>query len=69
MSLWSSYRGLSPKTRAGVGVGILLWGTIGLYFSDAAGERIGIKPTETDKDNLARMTPRIHVVDRDDTKR
>ncbi|KAL1899088.1 hypothetical protein Sste5346_003010 [Sporothrix stenoceras] len=68
MSLWSSYNGLSPKTRMGVGIGILVWGTIGLYFSDAAGDKMGIKPTEADKEALAKMTPKIHVIDRPDTK-
>ncbi|CAK7228545.1 hypothetical protein SCUCBS95973_006919 [Sporothrix curviconia] len=69
MSLWSSYRGLSPKTRIGVGIGVLLWGTIGLYASDAAADKMGMTPTEADKEALAKMTPRIHVIDRSDSQK
>ncbi len=62
----SSYRALSPRTRLGVGVGVLVWGTLGLYLSDAAADRMGMTPSEADKEALAKMTPRIHVVDRED---
>lgn len=30
---------------------------------------MGITPTEADKEALAKITPRIHVIDREDTKR
>ncbi|CAK7262845.1 hypothetical protein SEPCBS57363_000251 [Sporothrix epigloea] len=69
MSLWSSYRGLSARTRIGVGISVLLWGTFGLYATDAAADKMGMTPTTADKEALAKMTPRIHVIDRSDTQK
>ncbi|OAA54813.1 hypothetical protein SPI_08684 [Niveomyces insectorum RCEF 264] len=69
MSLWSSYRALSPRTRLGVGIGVLFWGVAGLYLSDAAADKMGMTPTEADKEALAKITPRIHVIDRQDRDR
>ncbi|EFX05203.1 hypothetical protein CMQ_3272 [Grosmannia clavigera kw1407] len=63
MSLWKSYRALSPTTRFGVGIGVLFWGTAGLYFSDSAADRMGMTPTEADRQSLDKMMPKIHVVD------
>ena len=54
-----AYKNLSPKTRIGVGVAIITWGVVGLYFSDRAEERFGYMPTEKDKEELRKYTPRI----------
>ncbi|KAK4130760.1 hypothetical protein BT67DRAFT_445381 [Trichocladium antarcticum] len=62
MSFWQSYRGLNSKARLGFGAGLLVWGFLGLQFSDKAGEKLGIVPTEADKAALDKMLPRIHVV-------
>jgi hypothetical protein len=59
-----AYKNLSPKTRAGLGVGIIAWGGIGLYLSDRAEEQFGFSPTAKDKEDLERLTPRITVVDK-----
>ncbi|KAI1186254.1 hypothetical protein F5B17DRAFT_431791 [Nemania serpens] len=64
MSLLQSFRNLSPKTRIGVGLGLLAWGAIGLQLSDRAEERY-FKPTEEDRAALHQLTPRITTVDRD----
>lgn len=50
----------------GVGFGIIAWGTVGLYLSDRAEDKFGYTPTEQDKEELRRMTPRIVSVDKED---
>ncbi|KAJ2987622.1 hypothetical protein NUW58_g4400 [Xylaria curta] len=47
MPLLQSFRNLSPKTRIGVGLGLLAWGAVGLQISDRTEERY-FKPTEED---------------------
>ncbi|KAL7627436.1 hypothetical protein AAE478_001629 [Parahypoxylon ruwenzoriense] len=59
-----SFRKLSPRTRIGVGLGLLAWGAIGLQLSDRAEERYGFTPTEEDKAALTKMVPRITAVDK-----
>lgn len=61
-----AYKNLSPRTRIGVGLSIIAWGLAGPYLSDAAESRLGYTPTDKDRDELERMTPRITAVDRDD---
>ncbi|KAI1276735.1 hypothetical protein F5Y07DRAFT_399179 [Xylaria sp. FL0933] len=63
MSPLQSFRNLSPRTRIGVGLGLLAWGVIGLQLSDRAEERY-FKPTEEDHAQLRQMAPRITTVDR-----
>jgi hypothetical protein len=33
------------------------------------GDRMGLKPTERDRDALEKLKPKIQVIDRDDSKR
>jgi hypothetical protein len=61
----STYRGLSSRTRVGLGVGLLAWSAVGLYLSDRAEEAFGFKPSEEDSAALNRMTPTISVVDKE----
>ncbi|KAI1306868.1 hypothetical protein F5Y03DRAFT_130392 [Xylaria venustula] len=63
MSPLQSFRNLSPKTRIGVGLGLLAWGVIGLQLSDRAEDRY-FKPTEEDRAQLRELAPRITTVDR-----
>ncbi|KAI0011276.1 hypothetical protein F4779DRAFT_615743 [Xylariaceae sp. FL0662B] len=69
MSLLQSFRNLSPRTRIGVGLGLLAWGFVGLQLSDRAEERFGLTPSEEDKAALRQLGPRITVVDRDNKER
>lgn len=62
-----TFRNLSPKTRIGVGLGLLAWGVVGLQLSDRAEERY-FKPTEEDRAALRQMAPQIVTVDRDDER-
>ncbi|KAI1626465.1 hypothetical protein EDD37DRAFT_348157 [Exophiala viscosa] len=51
MSLWSSYKSLSPKTRAALGVALMLNATAMLMFSDQIEDALGlsVKPDEQHK--------------------
>ncbi|KAI9746209.1 MAG: hypothetical protein M1818_000890 [Claussenomyces sp. TS43310] len=65
MSLWQSFKSLSPRTRLAVGCGLLAWGVLGPYMSDAAEKKLGFEPSQRDKDNLEAATPKIRLVERD----
>lgn len=60
-----AYQNLSSRTRLGVGAGILAWGVVGLYISDAAEDKLGLTPTEKDKEELDKWKPHLTVVDRE----
>lgn len=60
-----AYKGLSPKAKLGVGVGLLAWGVVGLYVSDHAEEKYGFTPSEKDKADLEMMKPKISFVDKE----
>ncbi|KUJ10240.1 uncharacterized protein LY89DRAFT_723501 [Mollisia scopiformis] len=64
-SMLQSFRNLSPRTRIGVGIAFLAWGTIGLYISDNAEKRLGFEATEKDREALGVVVPRITVVERE----
>jgi hypothetical protein len=59
-----SFRSLSPRGRLGVGLGLLAWGTIGLYLSDTTEKKLGLEPTEKDREALERVIPKITTVER-----
>ncbi|KAK5998469.1 hypothetical protein PT974_00848 [Cladobotryum mycophilum] len=59
-----AYQNLSSKTRLGVGIAVLAWGTAGLYISDRAEEKFGYTPTEQDKENLRNLAPKIITVEK-----
>ncbi|KAK0643497.1 hypothetical protein B0T16DRAFT_332226, partial [Cercophora newfieldiana] len=64
-----SYRNLSPRTRIGLGASLVLWGLAGPYLSDMLGDKMGFKPTESDRAALEKLKPKIQVIDRDDSRR
>ncbi|KAL3443975.1 hypothetical protein BJX65DRAFT_311282 [Aspergillus insuetus] len=66
MSLWSSYKSLSPKTRALFGVGVIAWASIGLWTSSQVEEAMGMVPTAAEQAELDRkMAIRISRVDKE----
>ncbi|QMW35340.1 hypothetical protein G4B84_010831 [Aspergillus flavus NRRL3357] len=66
MSLWSSYRSLSPKTRALFGVGVMAWASIGLWVLPEVEGAMGMAPTKQEQEELDRkMAIRISRVDKD----
>ncbi|KAF4513527.1 hypothetical protein G6O67_000790 [Ophiocordyceps sinensis] len=66
--MFSTFKNLSPKLRLGVGVGVIAWGLAGLYTSDRAEEKFGFVPSDEDKEQLRKWTPRLTAVDRQDGK-
>ncbi|KAL2834282.1 hypothetical protein BDW59DRAFT_156222 [Aspergillus cavernicola] len=66
MSLWSSYKSLSPKTRALFGVGVMGWASIGLWMSPRVEQAMGMVPTEQERAELDRkMAVKVSRVDKD----
>jgi len=60
-----TFRNLSTRTRIGVGLAFLAWGTIGLYISDSAEKKLGFEPTQKDREALEAVVPKITIVDRE----
>ncbi|KAJ5559694.1 hypothetical protein N7513_002093 [Penicillium frequentans] len=54
MSLWSTYRGLNPKTRALFGVGVMAWATIGLWTTPQVESALGMQSTKEEQEALDR---------------
>lgn len=48
-----------------MGCSFLVWGVVGQYLTDAAEKRLGMEPTEQDKEALQAVAPKIRVVERD----
>ncbi|GAB7363715.1 hypothetical protein MBLNU230_g4283t1 [Neophaeotheca triangularis] len=65
MSLWQSYRTLTPRTRLLFGSGLIAYAFFGLYASDKAESALGYTPSEEDKRRLRDAVPRISAVERD----
>ncbi|KAJ6002494.1 hypothetical protein N7451_005041 [Penicillium sp. IBT 35674x] len=55
MSLWSTYRGLTPKTRALFGVGVMAWATIGLWTTPQVESALGMQSTKEEQEALDRQ--------------
>lgn len=60
MSLWQSYRNLSPRTRLFIGGGLVAYAAFGLTASDQIEQYLGWTATEEDRQRL----PKVHMVDR-----
>ncbi|KAL4956168.1 hypothetical protein BDW69DRAFT_181874 [Aspergillus filifer] len=66
MSLWSSYKGLTPKTRALFGLGVMAWASIGLWMQPQVEKAMGMVPTAEEQAELERkMAVRIERVERE----
>ncbi|KAL4965651.1 uncharacterized protein BDV14DRAFT_199745 [Aspergillus stella-maris] len=66
MSLWSSYKGLTPKTRALFGLGVMAWASIGLWAQPQVEKTMGMVPTAEEQAELERkMAVRIERVERE----
>ncbi|KAF2731636.1 hypothetical protein EJ04DRAFT_566648 [Polyplosphaeria fusca] len=66
MPVWQWYRGISPKSRVLIGVGVMAYAGLGLFLSDKAEEKFGLVPTEKDKEDLRKAIPKITAVEKDD---
>ncbi|PYH47605.1 uncharacterized protein BP01DRAFT_380811 [Aspergillus saccharolyticus JOP 1030-1] len=66
MSFWSSYKSLSPKTRALFGVGAMTWAAIGLWATPQVEGAMGLTPTPEEQQELDRkLAVRVTRVERD----
>ncbi|KAF5244504.1 hypothetical protein FAUST_2324 [Fusarium austroamericanum] len=61
-----AYKNLSSKTRLGVGVAVIAWGAAGLMLTDPLEKSLGLTPTEEDKAELNKYTPKIVTVVKDE---
>ncbi|KAH7167844.1 hypothetical protein DER46DRAFT_660467 [Fusarium sp. MPI-SDFR-AT-0072] len=61
-----AYKNLSPKTRLGVGIAIIAWGAGGLMLTDPLEKSLGLTPTEEDKAELDKYTPKITTVEKNE---
>ncbi|KHN98159.1 uncharacterized protein MAM_03920 [Metarhizium album ARSEF 1941] len=59
-----AYKNLSPKTRAGVGIGLIVWSVVGLHLSDRAEEKFGYTPSQKDQEELWKWAPKVTAVDK-----
>jgi len=55
---------MAPRTRVMIGAGIMAYAGAGLFLSDKAEEKLGLTPTEKDKEELRNALPKITTVER-----
>ncbi|PNS16258.1 hypothetical protein CAC42_6365 [Sphaceloma murrayae] len=63
-SLWTKYRTLPARTRILIGTGLIGYALVAQTLTDKVEEPLGLKATEKDKEELARIMPRIRSVER-----
>ncbi|RYO27097.1 hypothetical protein AA0113_g308 [Alternaria arborescens] len=64
MSVWQWFKGIPPKTRMIIGVGVMAYAGAGLYISDRAEEKFGLVPTDKDREELRDALPKITPVEK-----
>ncbi|KAF1946904.1 hypothetical protein EJ02DRAFT_440807 [Clathrospora elynae] len=64
MAFWQWFKGIPPRTRIIVGVGIMAYSAVGLYLSDKAEEKFGLTPTDKDREELRNALPKITTVEK-----
>lgn len=65
----STYRSLTPKTRALFGVGVMAWAAIGLWTSPQVESALGMQATKEEQEALDRqMAVRISRAEGDNHK-
>ncbi|KAI8938398.1 hypothetical protein NX059_004294 [Plenodomus lindquistii] len=64
MAIWQWFKGIPPKTRIFIGVGIMAYAGAGLYLSDKVEERYGLTPTESDREELRNALPKVAIVEK-----
>jgi hypothetical protein len=58
------YKNMAPKSRMLIGAGIMAYAGVGLLLSDKAEEKLGLVPTEKDREELREALPKIVAVER-----
>ncbi|WEW59824.1 hypothetical protein PRK78_005305 [Emydomyces testavorans] len=65
MSLWKSYRNLSPRTRLFFGLGLVAYAAFGLWAEPRVERTLGMVPTEAEKEELQRrISVRVRSVEK-----
>ncbi|EER40336.1 conserved hypothetical protein [Histoplasma capsulatum var. duboisii H88] len=65
MSLWSSYRNLSPRTRFLFGAGLMTYAAVGMWWSPKVEEALGMVPSKEEQADLDRkLSVKISTVER-----
>ncbi|EEP77301.1 predicted protein [Uncinocarpus reesii 1704] len=65
MSLWKSYRNLSPRTRLVFGFGLMAYAAFGLWAEPRVEKTLGMLPTEAEKAELDKnISVRIRAVEK-----
>ncbi|KAJ4337507.1 hypothetical protein N0V87_004653 [Didymella glomerata] len=64
MGVWQWYRGLAPKTRMFMGVGIMAWAGFGLLVTNEIEKRFDMTPDEKDYEEVRQLVPKISTVER-----
>jgi hypothetical protein len=60
-----SYKSLTPKTRALLGLGLMANAGLALRFSDSIESALGLKPTN---EELNRVLPKLRIVEEGKTR-
>lgn len=61
----SSYKSLSPKTRAVFGIGLMAWASLGMMISPQVEKTLGMVPSEQEKEELERkLALRVEKVEK-----
>ncbi|PGH16743.1 hypothetical protein AJ79_01616 [Helicocarpus griseus UAMH5409] len=65
MSLWSSYRNLSPRTRLLFGAGLMAYAAAGMWWSPKVEEALGMVPSKQEQEELDRkLSVKVSSVER-----
>ncbi|OAG01314.1 uncharacterized protein CC84DRAFT_1053579, partial [Paraphaeosphaeria sporulosa] len=64
LTIYRWYKGIPTRTRMLVGVGVMGYAAAAMFVTDRLEEKMGLVPTEKDKEELNRAIPKITVVDR-----
>ncbi|KAG9201925.1 hypothetical protein G6514_005120 [Epicoccum nigrum] len=64
MGVWQWYKGLAPRSRIYIGVGIMAYAGFGLLISDELEQRFGMTPNEQDYEEVRKLVPKISTVER-----
>lgn len=64
LMLYRWYKGLAPKTRMIMGVGIMAYAGFGLLMTDEIEQRFGMTPTEQDYEEVRKLVPKISTIEK-----
>lgn len=64
MAVWQWFKSIAPRTRVFIGLGIMAYAGAGLYLSDKAEEKLGLTPSERDREELRKALPKFSTVEK-----